>query len=265
MLLRTYKEGDEIELVRLFNEVYSRYAGFVPRTTEYWRWCCLLRPSVEKKGICVVEEAGKIVGYAVVSIRPGGPNLLGEVLEFCYHRNGGKTVVRELVKWILEYAISKNADSISLDAPIDDSLLRNTVEEFGFAEFSHVQPIMRIVDFPQLINEIATRRRSFLKDQNEVFLVNLPDSSSICTSSFTIQIGKNGINVQPGKIGVPSVRVDTDVATFTSCIFGVTSVFKEIFTLRLRVHPFWKLFKVAKLFSTLRLSDPWFIPLGDFG
>ena len=53
---REFITGDEEALARLFNSTHSKLAGFVPRTPDYWRWSCLTRPSVEKKGIVIITR-----------------------------------------------------------------------------------------------------------------------------------------------------------------------------------------------------------------
>ncbi|TET62287.1 hypothetical protein E3J49_08460, partial [Candidatus Bathyarchaeota archaeon] len=65
--IRSFEDGDENEIVQLFDRIYSDYGGFTLKTPEYWRWCCLKRPDVEKEGVFVVEDGDEnVVGYAVV-------------------------------------------------------------------------------------------------------------------------------------------------------------------------------------------------------
>lgn len=67
--LRNFVEGDEEKIVKLFNDAYARFSGYVPRTVEYWRWCCLKRPDVRKDGIFLVFDkgAGNFEGYVGLS------------------------------------------------------------------------------------------------------------------------------------------------------------------------------------------------------
>jgi len=42
--IRSFEDGDENEIVQLFDRIYSDYGGFTLKTPEYWRWGCLKRP-----------------------------------------------------------------------------------------------------------------------------------------------------------------------------------------------------------------------------
>ena len=75
--IRTYLPGDETALVLLFNNQNATLAGFVPRTVEYWRWCCLKRPDVDEEGIIIAKKGDKIVGYCVIGWS-------GNVWELCH-------------------------------------------------------------------------------------------------------------------------------------------------------------------------------------
>ena len=62
-VIRNFVEGDEERIVKLFNEAYGNFSGYVPRTVEYWRWCCLKRPDVRKDGIFLLFNK---VGFQMV-------------------------------------------------------------------------------------------------------------------------------------------------------------------------------------------------------
>ncbi len=263
-LVRNYRDGDETDLVELFNEVYSNYAGFVPRSREYWRWCCLERPTVKNDGIRVVEKSGTIVAYAVVAIELTEGKVQANVLDFCHKHDEGEAPVRDLVEWITEYAGANKVDAISFDAPLDDDLLRRVVKEHGFSEFPHVIPLLMINDFAGLVQRIATSR-SMPPNLNQVFHVYLSDATTLPDNVLTLEVGKGKFEAKPGKAGVATVEVTTTVDTFTSCLFGVANTTKAVLRSKIKVRPFWKLTDVIKLFSAIQLVDPWFIPAADFG
>jgi len=264
-VIRTYRSGDENVLPALFNGVFSAHAGFVPRTSEYWTWCCLNRPTVEKNGICILEKAGEIVGYAVVAVESKNGKIRADVLELCYTREEGETAARILVSWIAEYARSRKVDQISLDAPKEDEILRKIVLENGFGEFPHVQSLMTILDYCQLVHEIVKLRKSRLDGLDEIFQISISGSQTSRSYSFWVQTDENDITVSAGTSQASSVRIRTDTKTFTACLFGLMNPLSAVLRTRIETQPFWKFRKVAKLFSALRLSDPWFVPKGDFG
>jgi len=51
--VRGFEDGDEVEIVRLFDRVYAGYGGFTLKTPEYWRWCCLNASALIIHDICL--------------------------------------------------------------------------------------------------------------------------------------------------------------------------------------------------------------------
>lgn len=261
---RNYRQGDEAAIARLFNEAFSQYAGFVPRTPEYWQWCCLNRPTVENDGIRIVLKSGKIVAYTVVAAESVGGKIQANVLEFCYVHDESEAPVRNLVEWITEYAEKMNADAISFDAPTDDNLLRKIVREHGFTELPHVIPLMLVNDFAGLMQKIATSR-NIPTEWKDVLHVHFIDGTTLPNNFITLEIDKGQLTARQGKVGTATINIATTVTAFTSCLFGVSNPTRAVLRRRIKVKPFWKSFEVAKLLSTLNLTDRWFIPAADYG
>lgn len=256
---RTYKEGDEIELVQLFNRVYEDFAGFVPRTSEYWRWCCLSRPDVEAEGIVIVVDGRKIIGYGVVG-------KTGNIWELCYDpAYNGEEIVSTILEWAVNYVKSVEGDSITLNASLNDHLLRDVCLRFGFAETRPPSMFLSVLDFPQFIHEILNLKKEKLRKYDEELLIKVRDSPSWYGGNITIKIRNGNVSVEGEINNDPVVVVEADVPTIVSCILGTTGILKAFFGLKLRVKPFWKSVKILKLFSLLRIKDPWFSPGADFG
>lgn len=258
--VRTYRDGDDIKLISLFNEAYKGYAGFVPRTVEYWRWCCKNRPGVSAESVVIACYEQKIVGYAVVGES-------GNIWELCYDTDFDvKLIVSKLLRWSLDYIQRTGGDHVELSAPLDDQNLREVCRELGFAEQPLPSMTISILDFPQLIKEIINSKKEIPAAlYNEMFMFRLKNAPSWMSDCFTIQIQRDKISVTEGKCYIPSVTVDTDVPTLTSCVFGTAKIFKMILIRRIRVRPLWKSPKVLKFLSMLSLKDPWYIPEGDIG
>ena len=53
--LRSYRPGDEPQIVKLWNDHYAGYAGLSTRTVEYWRWSILERPGLSPQDVLLVE------------------------------------------------------------------------------------------------------------------------------------------------------------------------------------------------------------------
>jgi len=257
--IRTYRQGDETELTALFNDVYRDYAGFVPRTVEYWKWSILLRPDLSREGIAVVVNADQVVGYATVEKS-------GNVLEFCYDPNhDGKTVVSMLLHWCIDYVKSQGGSSVSLNVPAQDDLLRQVCRESGFTEKPYHSLFLRVFDFPQLLRRIVDQKGELKEHFDETILIILRKGPSWCSNHVVIRVQGGKMSVSTEKIGRPTIRIDSDISTFSSCIFGSTGIFRAIVKGQLKVNPFWKIPRAVKLFSSLQLKDPWYVPGADYG
>jgi len=260
--VRTFRPGDETEVVGLFNKVHERFAGFVPRTPEFWDWCFRARPDVMPEGIPIIEYRDRIVGYAVVGKR-------GDIWEFCYDPSSdGKIVVSTLLRWVMRYANDNGSNSVRLNAPSDDWLLREVCDDLGFTELpARFSLVVSVIDLPRLIREIANhnaKARDGRNRQHEVFLFRLRNAPPWHSNLLTISLGEE-ILVHEGETGARDVSVTTDIPTVMSCIFGVMRASNAIVSRRLKVQPVWKVPRVLDLFSLLRLEDPWYVPGGDFG
>ena len=256
---RTYKEGDETELVQLFNRVYEDFAGFVPRTPEYWRWCCLSRPDVEAEGIVIVNDGRKIIGYGVVG-------KTGNIWELCYDpAYDGEEIVSTILEWAVKYVESAGGDSITLNAPANDQLLRDVCLRFGFAETYPPFMFLSVLDFPQFIYEILNLKKEKLSEYDEELLIKVRNSLSWYGGNITVKIRNGDVSVEEGINNESGVVVEADVPTIVSCILGTKGLLKTFLGSKLKVRPYWKYLKVLKFFSLIRIRDPWFSPGSDFG
>ena len=256
---RTYKEGDETELAQLFNRVYQNYAGFVPRTAEYWRWSCINRPDVETEGILVVTDGEKIIGYAVVA-------KTGNIWEFCYDpAYDGKTIISTILEWSTEYVEAAGGDSIVFNAPTDDQLLREVCSKFGFAEKPPPCLFLNVLDFPQFIHELVGLKQEKLGKYTEELLFKVKNSHGFYDKEISIKIENGAITVNQKTDKKSCVIIESDVSTIVSCILGTQGLLKAFLYSKIKVKPFWKIFKILRLFSLLKIKDPWFSPGTDYG
>jgi hypothetical protein len=258
-ITRMYREGDETELVGLFNRVYAGFGGFTPRTSAYWRWCCLNRPDVEPEGIVTVNDGKKVIGYGVVGKS-------GAIWELCYDpAYDGKEIVSKILEWSLNYVESVGGDSITLNAPRNDSLLRDVCLRFEFAETNPPCMFVSLLDFPNFFRELLNWKKNDLIDFDDELLIKLKDSASWYGGNITVKIRNGDVFVEEGINAESGIVLEADVPTILSCILGTKGLLRAFIGLKLRVKPFWKSLKILKLFSLLRIRDPWFSPGADFG
>ena len=259
--IRAYRDGDENELVLLFNNVYSEYAGFVPRTVEYWLWCCKSRPGVREEGIFVVDSGGKIIAYAVVADS-------GEILEFCRDPdNAEKEVVLKLLETAERHVENLGASSIRLNAPKDNEIIREACLDLGYAESSLPFALqVSIVDFPGLIKGILlSKLKSAKADIHGEILLKVKQAYQRDHECVVLKISDGELYVGKSETCRPNFTIEADKRTFASCIFGGMSPKAAIFTGKIKVYPFWKALDSIALLTLLRLDDNWYVPLSDYG
>ena len=256
--VRTYEEGDEVELTGLFNEVYKSYAGFVPRTLEYWRWSCLDRPDVEKEGIVIVAYREKIVAYAVVG-------KTGNIWELCFdHAHKEKALASLILENAVEYLIRVGADSVTLNLPSEDTAVREACEKLGFSEVPPDAMFLSVLDFEQLLRLLSCAKKEKLMDFDEDFLIKFKDAPFWISPCVAIKIQNGRTKIEDGNTP-HKVLIETDTTTLTSILFGTAKPLWALLRLRLRISPLRKFRSVLKWLSLLRLDDPWFFPKSDSG
>jgi len=260
--LRTYQRGDEKDLILLFNKVYEHFAGFVPRTLEYWRWCILSRPGLSEEGIVVALDAGRVLGYAAVERS-------GNILEFCYDSScDGKAIVSKLLEWCLRYTESyQGANSITLNAPVQDNTIRRVCKELGFTEEPFPSLFLRVLDLPYILRKIIKQQKKVEKGLNEAILVTLKKFPSWCAKHVAILVQDGEVTISTEKLEHPTVKIDADISTISLCIFGTKrTICKAIFAGSLKIRPLRKIPKAVKILSWFQLRNPrWFIPGADYG
>jgi len=258
--LRTYQPGDEKDLIPLFNNSYENFAGFVPRTLEYWRWCILSRPGLSEEGIVVALDAGRVVGYAAVESS-------GNILEFCYDPGcDGKAVVSKLLGWCLSYTEDQGAGSITLNAPLQDNFIHQACKELGFTEKPFPSMFLRILDLPYLLRKILDQKKVEQRI-NEAILVTLKKFPSWCAEHVAILVQDGDVTVSTERLEHPTVKIEADISTISSCIFGSKrTLYKATLEGRLKIRPLRKVARAVKVLSWFQLKDTqWFVPGADYG
>jgi hypothetical protein len=258
--VRNFEDGDEIEIIRLFNRTYANYGGFVPRTPEYWLWCCLKRPDVEREGLFVVtDENENIVGYAVVGRS-------GNVWELCYDpMREGEKILSLLLNESVCYVEKVGATSITFNAVTEDNATRQVCRNLGFATLPSPEMFLSILNFRELISLLVnSKKEGLMKKFDEVVLLKLNDAPFWVDSTIFIRIGQDGVHVG-NETQSHTIYMETDITTFSSLLLGILGPFKSLISLRLKVRPFWKIPNLLKLLSAIQIKGKWFFPLSDHG
>ncbi len=261
--VRRFREGDAAALTSLFNCYYQRYAGFSDRTVEHWVWCCLRKPDIGAEGIFVATVDDDIVGYAAV----GRPRFAGGsfcIYEICYDAvESGRDIVLKLIEDVLRYAQENGGSGISLEAPSDDSVLREVCNQLGLSRRWGLKPSYAVVvlDMPDLLTKIMMSRAKNLAAERFEFAVKLVDLSP--PSYVRIRCEGDRISVSTEVPSKPCLTIETDYATMVRIVFGADSALRPVLGGKVMIRPLRSFLRGIKILSKLRLKIPWFIPVTD--
>jgi hypothetical protein len=252
--VRPYRDGDEEEAARLFNQRYLAYGGFVPRTGEYWLWSCLHRPDVSREGVFFVSEEGtqNVCGYAVVGAT-------GDIWEFCAGCDE-ELVSSMLLKEIARYVDSLGISSMSINVPDDEILCRVLVRE-GFSRVPAERMFVSTMSLVNLLSKLSVDRKLDSEEINFVF-DNVPFGVE---KTVSVKVNDGEVSVAEGFLKSAPVTVRMEFASFLSILFGTANVRRELIRGRMRVKPFWKVMEVTGFLRRMRLQNVWYWPLSDFG
>jgi len=259
--LRIYEEGDEAEIVKLFDKAYSNYGGYVRKTPEYWRWCCLQRPDVEREGILVAMEKAtrEIVGYVVA----GKSGSLWELT--CPPHPDKKEIVTLLLDNAVSYLEKKGAASVNFAAPQADLVIGQACKERGFATSAPPKMFLSVLNFQKLVSLIANDKADELKEKfDETLLIRIKDAPFWVCDTICVNINRNEVTVDD-KSQDSTIHVDVDYLTFCSLLFGSLSPFDAFTRFRLKVRPRSKTPTLLRLLSALQIKTDWSFQLSEFG
>jgi hypothetical protein len=254
-VVRRFKDGDETAIVRLFNEVYEKFGGFLPRTVEYWRWCCLRRPDVVNDGIFLVcdHEMEKVYGYAVAGLN-------GNVWEFC--ASGDKERVASiLLKEVVKYLEATDVSSVNINVPDDEVFNRAFVQE-GFARVPPERMFVSALSPRELLSAMVTGKKVQFDEEIAFEFLNAPLGVE---KVISVKIHDGQITVIGGSSQSATIVVRSAFTSFFSMLFGVSSLYWPFLVGKIRVSPFWKIGKVMSFVNAARLHVSWFWPMSDFG
>lgn len=139
MKLRSFREGDEETIVRIFNEYMSRFVGPLVLSPKEWRshhrregWN---NPSVDKDKDCVrlAAAGGHIVGYATTNYRPDFQDQYAAVQALCV-AEGADTdaVVRALLEDAEQRAKSRGRELLTLSLSSEDASVARAARALGY-------------------------------------------------------------------------------------------------------------------------------------
>jgi hypothetical protein len=260
-LIRPFEEGDEVEIVKLFDKTYQYYGGYARKTPENWRWCCLQRPDVEKEGVLLASSRdNKVVGYVVIGKS-------GSLWELSYDCNSdGKKITALLLKQATAYLEKVGASSVNFAFPIKDLTMKKVCKELGFTSSLPPKMFVSILSLGSLFSLLANNKAEQLAKFNDSVLITVTDAPNWIKSPVLIQISHGKVTVEDQTVASsPSIQLHTDYFTLAAILFGNRSALNAFFHLSLKIRPFSKIFAMLKLLSQLQIKADWTFQLSDYG
>jgi len=245
--------------MRLFDQVYGGYGGYVPRTVEYWRWCCLQRPDVEEDGVFVVSEEGigGLVGYAVVGSS-------GNIWEFCVadgKKEGARVLLAEAVKYLEGVGVSSANVNVPCNADVAEVLV-----EAGFGEVPAERMFVTSLSPAVLLQAfVGSWKGDEMDGFDDVLGFRLRDVPFGVGGEFSVKARGGVVEVDEGFPSDASVVVEMGFMDFQSVLFKGSGVSRLFLAGKMRVKPFRKFGVVLRFLGAVRLNCSWFFPLSDYG
>lgn len=253
--VRKFRDGDEPAIVELFNSVYHKYGGFVPRTVQHFNWSLRRRPDVQEEGIFLAFDGERLCGYLVAGSS-------GNIWELCV-ADDEREIARILLSEALSYLEKIGVSSVSVNILRHAGVIEE-LREAGFSEVPALEMFLTTLNPAALVQALVTPQREILKErlQGEIS-VRLRDVPYGGSKEFSVKINNSGIEVAESPPVKAPVKVELKFKDFLSVLFRGSSMARLFLTGKMKARPFWKLGAVLTLFSTIRLRDPWFFPLSD--
>jgi len=253
--VRVFRAGDESGIVELFNRVYREYGGFVPRTVEYWRWCCLKRPDVMDDGVFLALRGERLCGYLVAGSS-------GNIWEFCVDEDE-REVATVLLGEALKYLEKVGASSVNINVPRDGGIVES-LREAGFGELPAERMFVTALNPVALVRDLIAPHKQAIAGKDYALGFKLHQVPYGVDTEFSVKVNDGKAEVSEGFPSTPSVVVELGFMDLLSVLFEGASLGKLFLGRRVKVSPFWKFRSVLGFLSTVRLKDSWYFPLSDY-
>lgn len=251
--IRRYEEGDEVPISSIFDSCYSSYSGLTTRTPDIWKWFNVLRCGEENVLVAVIGD--RVVGALTVCFN-------GEILDPCYARGeDGEAIMASLLDAAEVHARESGIETITLDIPSDDEVMRAAARSLGMRKRVRGKAISaRVIDhrhfIPRLLGKSGkkppdgTYRLEIIRGRGgEVKL-----AFEVIRGEITTLEGDDADRYPEIAVDDLDLRIRVDEAVLNSIIFnGRTSISDWIFR-RVAITPFWRILRGRAFLMSLDLG-----------
>ena len=263
--IRAYRTGDEGPIVELSNRSLAPYAGWTPRTVEYWQWSILRRPRLNPADVLVIESDGRIVGYAAVLED-------GKVLDFAVavdqSRRRRRAFVKQLIGALEDNARARGCDLLTFSLPVCDDVVDATLRDAGYiVEQNHYFSLGILDPRPLLLQLLSARRPQLPHDSPGAFTLELTPGNcpALRTSRLLIRVEPDVCvdDISQTCEYPRECLIRLDLGTLTELIFCRVPVSTLLGESRLTVTPGSSTEAARKLLAALVIETAWHVPYSD--
>jgi ribosomal protein S18 acetylase RimI-like enzyme len=265
--IRAFVPGDEPRLADLWNRAYGGYAGHVPRTVAYWRWCVLGRPGLVADDVLVATVAGDAAaGYGVL-----GPT--GSVIELALDPTAPAprraAVAARLTRALEERCRGRGGESISFALPEADDAVQQELRRSGYRSERVRTFTGTLVDVAAYVEAVVRHRAG-----------RIPAG---WTRTFRLTVERGAARVYPRLVtrvrigpvieverepadaaaGAVDCAIATDISTLNRVVFRVERFDDALAAQRIRVEPPEREADARTLVDLVTLTAPWYTPDAD--
>ncbi len=265
-LVRPYQPGDEGSIVQLSNRCLAPYAGWMPRTVDYWRWSTLARPGVRPTDILLLENDGKVVGYTAMLARDGS------VLEFCVDPDqpsrGRRALIKQLIGALEEHARASECDSLTFCEPASDTLLDKALRESGYVVEQGQYFSVGVLNPRCLLQQVLTGRRDQLSGMSVtafVFELSPGKYPYLLNTRLHVRVEPNVevTDISDAAQYPKECVIRLDLCALTELLFCAATVDFLLQQSRLDIRPQASLADARRLLETLAIRSLWHVPRSD--
>jgi hypothetical protein len=264
-VLRAYRPGDEDPIVELSNRCLAPYAGWVPRTVDYWRWSTLLRPGVDPTDILLLETGGKLVGYTALGCD-------GDVLDFCVDPDqparGRRALIEQLIGALEDHARLRRCDFLTFSEPASDRLVDEALRASGYVVEQNQFFSLGVLNPQYLLQEILLARQSrlaALRNTRFVFELTPGRYPFLLNTRLLVQLHPS-VEVRdvsdaaecPGEC-----VIRMDLCALTELIFSAVTVASLRQQSQLEIRPAASVADAHKLLDAIAVRARWHVPRSD--
>ncbi len=255
--VRPYRPGDEEAMAALYNAAHGHLAGFIERSAERVRWL-LSRPGLEREGICVAERGGKVAGYAVVYRE-------GEIAEMAADPADAWPVADALLAAAESYVASRGGDRVAVLLPPGYAAHDAALWDRGYGLRPESLGQLILVDAVAVLEAILAEklgegpallgRRFQLRVAPGLYAEPLPPAIHIALS-------RDGVKVHAGE-DAADVTIALAAEDLAELIYGGVRPAAAWMAGRVQIRPWPGVLRGLALLRALRVTDPWYFPMGD--